>query len=99
MLPSPRVELTFVALVSSRMEVIVVFASEMVVAVVSGLLVTKELEVDAEDFTINQNNKVIPVVVCFGGGHNFLEQTNHSFLLHLTSCHLSSFPHINLCLS
>ena len=72
------------------MEVIVVFAGDMVVAVVSGLLVTKEPEVDAEDFIINQNNKVIPVIVCFGGGldrggHNFLEQTNHTCWLHFTS--------------
>ena len=65
MSPSPRVELTFVALVSSRMEVIVVSAVDMVVAVVSGLLVTKEPEVDAEVFIINQNNIIIPVV--FGG--------------------------------
>ena len=35
------------------MEVIVVFAVDMVVAVVSGLLVTKEPEVEAEDFIIN----------------------------------------------
>ena len=38
------------------MGVIVVFAGDIVVAVGSGLLVTKEPEVDAEDFTINQNN-------------------------------------------
>ena len=84
------VELTL-ASVSSRMEVIVVFAlaGDMVV---SGLLVIKEPEVDAEDFAINQNNKVIPVVVCFGGGHNFLEQTNQCRSLHCMSCHLSSFP-------
>ena len=53
MSPSPRVELTFPALFSSRMEVIAVSAGDMVVAVVSGLLVTKEPEVDAEDFIIN----------------------------------------------
>ena len=88
--------MTFVALVSSRMEVIVVFAVDMVVAVVSGLLVTKEPEVDAEDFTINQNNIIVPVVVCLGGRQIFLEQTNHSWSLHLTSCHLSSFPPIRL---
>ena len=56
MLPSPRVELTFVALVSSRMEVIVVFAGDMVVAVVAGLLVTKEPEVDAE-FVYHQSEQ------------------------------------------
>ena len=77
------------------MGVIVVSLGVMVVVVVSGLLVTKEPEVDAEDFIINQNNIIIPVVVGFGGGHNFLEQTNHCWSLHTTSCHLSSF----LCLS
>ena len=45
------------------------------------------------NFPIVQWILFIPVVV--GGGHNFLEQTNHSLSLHTTSCHLSSF----LCLS
>ena len=81
-------------LFSLRMGAIVVSLGVLVVAVVSGLLVTKEPEVDAEDFTINQNNIIIPVVFG-GGGQIFLEQTNHSWSLHLTSCHLSSL----LCLS